>query len=54
MDSPTKGYGIRVALSEENTLHTVRHLVARRYAGLVWMTIVAPRVGGNRHVDDSR
>ncbi len=38
----------------EPTPSPVGQLAARRSAGLVWMNIVAPRVGGNPHVDYSR
>jgi hypothetical protein len=49
-----RGYGIRASLSAGNALERVEPLAGSRYAGLVWMTTVASRGGGNRPVDFSR
>jgi hypothetical protein len=44
---------MRAGLSEGNALERVEQLAASRSAGLIWMTTVASRVGGNRPVDYS-
>lgn len=51
---PYGGCDIRAGLSEGNALERVEQLAASRSAGLVWMTTVASRVGGNHPVDYSR